>query len=129
MVYDIVEAMGDPDEAIGFFATDLDTGLWPQSLAGEVVPDLLVSADRALVVREIPGLIDKYHGRAGDWESGAIAWTARRNGTPVIILRGVSDVVEASGSPTYGSMEAFEKGTRIVMARLLALFARAVATW
>ena len=129
VVYDIIEAMGDPDEAITFFATDLDPSLWPAPLAGEVIPDLLVSADRDLIARELPGLIERYHARAGDWESGAIAWTARRNGTPVIILRGVSDVVEATGSPTYGSMENFEKGTRVVMARLLELFGRAVGSW
>jgi adenosylhomocysteine nucleosidase len=129
VVYDIIEAMGDPDEAIDFYATDLDPALWPAPLAGEVIPDLLVSADRDLIVREIPGLIDRFHGRAGDWESGAIAWTAKKNDAPLIILRGVSDVVEASGSVTYGSMENFEKGSRLVMARLLDLFARAAGLW
>jgi adenosylhomocysteine nucleosidase len=129
VVYDIIEAMGDPDEAIDFYATDLDPSLWPAPLAHEVIPDLLVSADRDLIVREIPGLIERFQARAGDWESGAIAWTAKRNGTPVLIVRGVSDVVLATGSVTYGSMESFEKGSRVVMARLLDLFARAVRLW
>src|SRR5262249_2461996 len=65
----------------------------------------------------------------GDWESGAIAWTAHRNGVPVLILRGVSDVVGPTGDVTYGSMESFEAGTRKVLGRLLALLERAVPSW
>jgi adenosylhomocysteine nucleosidase len=129
LVYDIVEAMGDPDEAIEAYATRLDPSIWPAALRGEVRTEILVSADKDLVPGDIPRLIERYRASAGDWESGAIAWTAKKNGTPVVILRGVSDVVGAGGSVTYGDMGSFEKGTRVVMARLLDLFARALEYW
>jgi len=129
VVYDIVEAMGDPDEAIADYTTTLDTSAWPAGLAGEVKKDVIVSGDRDLVPAEIPRLVEHFHASVGDWESGAIAWTAHRNGVPVLILRGVSDVVGPSGDVTYGSMESFEVGTRKVLARLLGLLERAVPSW
>jgi adenosylhomocysteine nucleosidase len=129
LVYDIVEAMGDPDEAIEAYSARLDPSIWPAELRGEVRTQVLVSADKDLVPGDIPRLVEKYRASAGDWESGAIAWTAKRNGTPVVILRGVSDIVGPSGSVTYGDMGNFEKGTRVVMARLLDLFARALEHW
>jgi len=129
VVYDIVEAMGDPDEAIEAYSARLDPSLWPATLRGEVRVETLVSADRDLVPVDIPRLAQRHRASAGDWESGAIAWTARKNGTPVIILRGVSDVVGPAGSVAYGDMGSFEKGARVVMARLLDLFARALEHW
>ena len=56
---------------------------------------------------------------AGDWESGAIAWTARRNEVPVLILRGVTDLVGEGGGEAYGNLALFEEGSRAVMKRLL----------
>jgi hypothetical protein len=37
---------------------------------------------------EIPHLKDRHHAAAGDWESGAIAFVAARNGVRRLILRG-----------------------------------------
>jgi hypothetical protein len=37
----------------------------------------------------------------------------------VLILRGISDLVSASGGEAYGNMDGFEKGAAIVMKRLL----------
>jgi len=129
VVYDIVEAMGDPDEAIADYTTTLDTSAWPAALTGEVRHDVIVSGDRDLQPADVPRLAEHFHASVGDWESGAIAWTAHRNAVPVLILRGVSDVVGPSGSVTYGSMESFEAGTRKVLARLLTLLERAVPSW
>ena len=53
-----------------------------------------------------------------DWESGAIAWVARRNGTRVLILRGVTDLVSGQGGEAYGKVEVFEQGTARVMKAL-----------
>ena len=64
-------------------------------------------------------LADKYGAVAGDWESGAIAYTCARNKQRVVILRGISDLVHAEGGEAYGNMPAFEEGARIVMQRLL----------
>ncbi len=61
----------------------------------------------------------KYGAVAGDWESGAIAWVAHRNRVPVVILRGVSDLVGAEGGEAYANLSVFEAGARVVMKRLV----------
>jgi adenosylhomocysteine nucleosidase len=119
VVYDIIEMMGDPDEATAHFSTDIDLD-W---LAGEppqpVRRGLLVSADRDLQVDDIPGLKAKYGATAGDWESGAIAWVAARNGVRSLILRAVTDLVGADGGEAYGNWSLFEARTHQVMGDML----------
>jgi adenosylhomocysteine nucleosidase len=78
-----------------------------------------VSGDRDLVPAQLDELATKYNAVAGDWESGAIAYTCQRNRQRVLILRGISDLVHAAGGEAYGNMPAFEEGARIVMERLL----------
>ncbi len=85
----------------------------------KVVETTLVSADRDLVAKELPKLRKEYKAVAGDWESGAIARVAARNGVRVLILRGVSDLVGKRGGEAYGSMQTFEAGTAKVMRMLL----------
>jgi adenosylhomocysteine nucleosidase len=63
----------------------------------------------------------------GDWESGAIAWIARKNRTKVLILRAVTDIVDApGGDPVYGDQRAWQRQTEHAMATLLELFAAAL---
>ena len=119
VVYDIVELMGDSTEAIADYTTDLDVRGLAEELPKDVRRGPLASADRDLSPVDLERLHKSYGAIAGDWESGAIAWVARRNGVPVLILRGVSDVVGQSGSEAYGNLTAFEEGTRLVMKRLL----------
>jgi adenosylhomocysteine nucleosidase len=75
----------------------------------------LVSADRDIVVEDIPMLIEKYNAVAADWESGAIAWVAQKNNTRLLILRAVSDLVGADGGEAYGNIELFHERTKVVM--------------
>jgi adenosylhomocysteine nucleosidase len=82
--------------------------------------DLLVSGDRDLVVEEVPMLRAHFGAAAGDWESGAIAYVAARNGVRCLILRGVTDLVGADGGEAYdGSVAFYRAQARIVMTRLL----------
>lgn len=120
IVYDIIEQMGDPAEAIQAFTTDLPTDWLGQDLPEHTTRNVLLSADRDIVQTDIAILRKMYGASAADWESGAIAWTAQRNNTPVIILRGVSDTVSEAEAHAYGNTEHFEQGTRIVMQKLLA---------
>jgi len=121
VIYDIIEQMGDPDEAIAEYKTALDVSRWPARLADRVKRGPLVSADRDLIPAELERLGAKYHATAGDWESGAIAWVASHNKTPVVILRGVTDVVGAQGDATYGDEAAWQRATQGMMAKLVAL--------
>jgi adenosylhomocysteine nucleosidase len=126
IIYDIVEQMGDADEAIADYSTRLEPGLWPAALRARVRVERMVSGDRDLIPAELPRLEARFHAVAGDWESGAIAWVAHRNRTPLVILRGVTDLVGAGGDITYGNPGAFEVAARSVMHTLLALLAEAL---
>jgi adenosylhomocysteine nucleosidase len=125
-IYDVIELMGDPDEAIEDFHTRLDTALWPARLASRVVIGPLVSADRDIDPAAPPVLHAKYHASVADWESGAIAWVAAHNHTPVIILRGVTDLVDAGGDPTYHAVEVWERASIAAMASLVSLLGEAL---
>lgn len=119
VIYDIKEAMGDSAEAIADYSTTLDLGWLATPYPSTVTKTLLVSGDRDLVPAELPELAAKYKAVAGDWESGAIAYTCVRNQQRLLILRGISDLVTTQTDETYGNMPAFEDGARIVMTRLL----------
>jgi adenosylhomocysteine nucleosidase len=126
IIYDIVELMGSADEAIADYRTALDPALWPARLANRVVIGPIVSADRDLDPASPPALHAKYHASVGDWESGAIAWVATRNRTPVIILRGVTDLVDEAGDPTYNAADVWQQASIAVMASLVSLLGEAL---
>ncbi len=119
IVYDIIEQMGDADDAIRAYSSDLDLSWLPQPLPQSVQPGLLVSADRDIVAQDIPMLISRFNAVAADWESGAIAWVANKNHARCLILRGVSDVVGLGGGEAYGNIELFRERTNQIMARLV----------
>jgi adenosylhomocysteine nucleosidase len=118
VIYDIVEAMGDASTAISDYTTDLDLS-WLRASPPGIRRTLLVSADRDLVPAEIATLAQKYGAVAGDWESGAIAYTCAHNRQRVLILRGVTDLVTSQTGEAYGNESAFVAGTTVVMNRLL----------
>ena len=119
LVYDILEQMGDPNEALAHYATDLDLSWLGERTPHEVVRTLLVSGDHDLLVGEIPQLKAKFGAVAGDWESGAIAYVAARNQVKCLILRGVTDLVGSTGGEAYGRMDLFRDNTRTIMQRLV----------
>ena len=122
IVYDIIEQMMDSDDAIQHYSTEIDlswlkdNGPWKGN--DEIVRGLLVSADRDIVIEDIPMLIQKYGAVAADWESGAIAWVAKQNGTRLLILRAVSDLVGGEGGEAYGNYDLFIARTKEVMRKL-----------
>jgi adenosylhomocysteine nucleosidase len=129
VVYDIVEMMGDAAEAIADYTTDVDL-TWARGEDPQGVRrGLLLSADRDIQAGDVPRLAGQYHAVAADWESGAIAWVARANRTPVLILRGVTDLVDETGGEAYGNPEVFEAGSRAVMANLVGQLPAWLARW
>ena len=134
IIYDIIEQMFDAAESIAHYSTELDLswladdglsttdhGPAPalSSVEGSIVRGLLVSGDRDIVVSDIPKLVEKYGAVAADWESGAIAWTAKRNGVRCLILRGVTDLVGPAGGEAYGDNRVFLENMKKVMAGLV----------
>ncbi len=124
LVYDIIEQMTDPDEALQHYSTTLDLSWLPQLLPSPVKRGLLVSADRDIVPADIPSLVRKYGAVAADWESGAIAWVASRNHKRLLILRAVSDLVGSSGGEAYGDYQLFQSRTKDIMRDLIDVLPR-----
>lgn len=118
LVYDILEQMGDSSDAIEYYASSLDLGWLPLKLPHPVLRGLLVSADRDILAEDIPMLIEKYDAVAADWESGAIAWVAKKNNMRLLILRGVTDLVSGAGGEAYGNLGLFHERTKTVMKTL-----------
>jgi adenosylhomocysteine nucleosidase len=122
LVYDIIEQMGDGAEAIEHYSTNIDLSWMDDGRLTvddkNVLRGLLVSADRDIIVQDIPMLIEKYDAVAADWESGAIAWVAQKNKTRLLILRAVSDLVGGDGGEAYGNIELFHERTKTVMREL-----------
>ena len=120
VIYDIIEQMSDPEAAIEHYSVSFDLDWLPTPPPQPVLRKTLVSADRDIVVEDIPQLIEKYDAAAADWESGAIAWVAQKNGLPCLILRGVSDLVDATVAEAYGDYAFFADQCREIMDELLA---------
>lgn len=118
IVYDIIEQMTDPDEAIADYSTRIDLDWLSEPYPAQVSRGLLVSGDRDIVVGDIPMLVSRFGANAADWESGAIAWVANKNRVRLLILRGVTDLVGSAGGEAYGNFELFERRTDQVMGQL-----------
>ncbi|MBP6786209.1 MAG: 5'-methylthioadenosine/S-adenosylhomocysteine nucleosidase [Candidatus Promineofilum sp.] len=119
LVYDILEQMGDPDEALAHYATEIDLSWLRGPLPLPARREMLVSADRDIVAGEIAGLRERFGAIAADWESGAIAHVAARNGTRCLILRAVTDLVSHEEGEVYGRPELFTGRAEGVMNHLL----------
>ncbi|MBI3242647.1 MAG: 5'-methylthioadenosine/S-adenosylhomocysteine nucleosidase [Chloroflexi bacterium] len=119
VVYDIIDQMGDPAEAIAFYASDLDLSWLREPFPMPVRRVPIVSADRDLIAAEIPRLKAEYGAIAGDWESGAIAFVAKRNGVHCLILRGVTDLVSEQSGEAYGNFGLFAERAEAMMRRLV----------
>jgi len=116
-VYDIVELMADPDVA-SHYASSLDLSWLAEPYPHPVRLGMIASADSDLLPEKIPFL--KSHGAiAADWESGALAWVAKRNKARLLILRGVSDIVSDQGSEAYNHIEIFNQRAKEIMGELI----------
>lgn len=119
IVYDILEQMGDPELALAHYATEIDLSWLPKRLPHEVQRGMLISADRDIVAAQIPELRERFGAFAADWESGAIAYVARRNQVRCLILRVVSDLVSVEGGEAYGELGLFQERSGTIMGNLM----------
>jgi len=115
LIYDIIEQMSDPEAAIERYTVRFNLDWLPTTLPQPVLRKTLVSADRDILPEDIPSLIEKYGAAAADWESGAIAWVAKKNNLPCLILRGVSDLVDTTDAEAYGDYAFFEEQCREII--------------
>ncbi len=101
VVYDIISEIGDPDEHLDFFTTEIDNSWITKPYPIPVIEGAVVSGDQDIQPDKIPWLIEKWGGKVGDWESGGIAFVCARNKVKLLILRGVSDLVGSTGGDAY----------------------------
>ncbi len=118
IIYDIIERMGDPDEALRDYSTRIDLDFLKTPFPIDVRVARILSADQDIDPNAIENLVTRFNTSVADWESGAIAWTASQNLKKVLILRGVSDLVETSGGEIYQS-NVFQNRAAQVMIQLL----------
>jgi adenosylhomocysteine nucleosidase len=116
VIYDIEEAMGDSQEAIAEYTTTLPL---PAHLPVPVLKVTMYSADRDLTAAGLREIDGRFRPVVADWESGAIAWVARKNATPLLILRGVTDLVGIEHTEAQGNLPLFETNTARVMQSLI----------
>ncbi len=126
VIYDIAEAMGDSKEAIAEYSTTLPL---PKKLPSGAVKATMYSADRDLTAAGLREIDGPYQPVVADWESGAIAWIAHRNETPILILRGVTDLVNPDRAEAQGNLQLFQRNTDRVMQRLVADLPKWLAAW
>ena len=127
IIYDVYEAMGNSSEAIAHYTTDLNV---PESLPLSIIRTTLYSGDRDLTPVHLRELERTFQPRVVDWESGAIAWVARRNGIPVLILRGVTDLANMDKMEAQDNLSLFQENASYVMRKLvqdLPLYLKAAA--
>ena len=107
----------DIREAIEGYSTTIDLSWinFPDSIRKTV----MVSADKDLIPHELEILKRNYNAIAGDWETGTIAYTSLRNKKKLLILRGVTDLVNDSTGEAYGNNYVFVSGTEVVMKKLV----------
>jgi len=118
VIYDIYEAMlDDPAEGVPYYITQLDL---PAHFPTPAICTTLYSADRDLTPATLREIQDRYQPVAADWESGAIAWVANRNGTPLLIMRAVSDLVSLEKGEAEGNGALWVENTRRIMSVLVA---------
>lgn len=119
IVYDIFEEMGDAEDHIAHYTTELDLSWLQEPLPEPVIRGLMVSGDRDLSPGDIERLKFDYGAFAGDWESGAITYVAQRNRIPCLILRGVSDLVSTAGGEAYSNPNLFRESAREILTHLV----------
>jgi adenosylhomocysteine nucleosidase len=116
IIYDIAEAMGDSEEAIAHYTTSIKL---PAQFPVSVVRATMYSADRDLTPQGLREMDRRFRPVAIDWESGAIAWVAQQNHTPLLILRGVSDLVSPEDGEAQGNLGFFEANAARIMRSLV----------
>jgi adenosylhomocysteine nucleosidase len=126
VIYDIAEAMGDSKEAIAEYSTSLKL---PAQFPAPVVKAVMYSADRDLTAAGLREMEAQYHPVVVDWESGGIAWVAQKNNTPLLILRGVTDLVSPEKAEAQGNLQLFQDNTVRVMQDLVAALPKWLAVW
>lgn len=115
LIYDIYERMGNPLQAIHDYVTHIDLSYLCEPFPQKVRIGRMISADQDIDPGMVSRLKEEYEAVAADWESGAIAWTAQHNHTHLLILRGVSDLVNEHEGEIYSNNSFSQRAEEIML--------------
>ena len=112
-------SIGSTEKAINYFSSDIDLSWLKEPYPIKVHRGTIVSGDRDILPEDIQGLKDRYGAKVGDWESGSISFVCRHNGVKLVILRGVSDLVDSDGGDAYGERVIWVEAAERIIRRLI----------
>lgn len=119
MVYDLIEQMGDQQQALDYYTTIQDLSWLREPYPQPVQRGLMLSADRDILPEQVTWLQETFSGVAADWESGSIAWVCNKNKVRCLILRAVTDLVSPDGGEVYHDISIFHKAAEKAISNLL----------
>lgn len=119
-IYDLIERMADYQEALDYYSAELETDWIGPNLPCNTRRSTIASADQDIDFKNHKLLSETFKVPAADWESAPIAWVARKNETPCLILRGVSDIVKATSSESDNNLSLWQDRTRAIMQKIIA---------
>ena len=119
VMYDIFERMGDSQQAVNYYRSELDTEWIGTALPENTRRASLASADQDIDFRNFEILTQEFRVPAADWESSAIAWVLNANGIKGLILRGVSDIITPLASETDNNHSLWRSRVEMIMRKLL----------
>ena len=119
VMYDIFERMGDNQQAIDYYSTELDTDWIGLALPQNTRRAPLASADQDIDFRNFRTLTEDFGVPAADWESAVIAWVLKIHGIKGLILRGVSDIISRTNSETDNNHALWRSRVDKIMKNLL----------
>jgi adenosylhomocysteine nucleosidase len=122
VVYDMIDFIGTVGKSIKYHKTNINLSYLKDKNILVLPKVVMVTGDQDLSPVMIPELHETYKAVVGDWESGSISWICKKNGTKLLIIRGVSDLVGLEENPAYNEDEVgFREGVKIVMPKLIDL--------
>jgi adenosylhomocysteine nucleosidase len=119
VMYDIFERMGDSQQAVNYYRSELDTEWIGTALPENTRRATLASADQDIDFRNFEVLTQEFGVPAADWESSAIAWVLKANGVRGLILRGVSDIITPLASETDNNHSLWRSRVEMIIRKLL----------
>ncbi|MGA3012849.1 MAG: hypothetical protein ABSD71_02315 [Bacteroidales bacterium] len=122
VVYDLIDFIGTVGKSVKYHTTNIDLSWLKNKTILKLQKKVMVTGDQDLHPERLSELYEKYKAVVGDWESGSISWICKKNGTKLLILRGVSDIVGSIENPAYNEDEGtFREGVKIVIPQLIDL--------
>jgi adenosylhomocysteine nucleosidase len=119
VMHDVRPLMGDIEAERSHYTSVVDPALLASVSNATTLREVTIgTGDRDLDEDEAAALAEMGIDVV-DWESAAIAYVARRNGLPWLIVKGVSDMVSSQGD-AVSLHDAYATGAAEVMARLIA---------